>query len=59
MYYIFFIQFLVGGYLGFFLVLPIVNTATMTTGVHGSLAVIDFSQYMPRSGIAGHMTVLF
>ena len=53
MYYVFFIHFLVGGHLGCFLVLAIVNTATVNIGVHVSLGIIVFSKYMPRSGVAG------
>ena len=41
------------GYLGFFLVLAIVNSAAMNIGVHVSLSMKVFSGYMPKSGISG------
>ena len=55
MYHIFFIQSSVDGHLGFFhaLVLNIVNSATVNTGMHVSFWTMFFSRYMPRSGIAG------
>ena len=34
-------------------VLPVVNSATMNTGVHVSFWIVVFSGYMPNSGIAG------
>ena len=43
----------VGGHLGCFHVLAIVNRAAMNTGVHVSFQIMFFSGYMPRSGIAG------
>ena len=52
MYHIFFILSSVNGCLGCFCVLAILNSAAMITGVHVSLQIIIFSQYMPKSGIA-------
>ena len=45
----------VGGHLGCFHVLVIVNSAAMNNGVHISfrIRVFIFSRYMPRRGIAG------
>ena len=43
----------VNGQIGCFHVLPIVNTATVSTGVHVSFSVMIFSGYMPSSGIVG------
>ena len=43
----------VSGYLGYFHVLAIVNSASMNNGIHVSISVLVFSGYMPRSGIAG------
>ena len=51
--YIFFIQSSVDGHLGCFSVLAIVNSAAMNTGVHVSFSIMDFSGYMPSSGILG------
>ena len=53
MYYSFFIQFSVDGYLGCFNVLAIVNRAAMNIGACVSFSVSISSGYMPRSGIAG------
>ena len=53
MYHIFFIHSSVGGHLGCFRVLAIVNSAVVNIGVHVSFWIIVFSRYMPRSGIAG------
>ena len=55
MYHIVFIQSSVDGHLGCFLVLAIVNSAAMNTGVRASftIRIFIFSEYMPRSGIAG------
>ena len=53
MYYIFFIHSSVDGYLVCFHVWAIVNSATMNIGVHVSFGIMVFSEYMPRSGIAG------
>ena len=47
------------GHLGCFHVLAIINSAVINTGVHVSLSVLVSMVYMPSSGIAGYMTVLF
>ena len=49
----FFIHSSVGGHLGCFHVLAIVNSASMNNGIHVSFSVLVSSGYMPRSGIAG------
>ena len=41
------------GHLGCFLVLAIVNSASVNTVVHVSFQITVFSKYTPRSGIAG------
>ena len=46
-------------HLGCFLVLTIVNNATMNIGVHVSFQIIVLSGYMPRTGIARSYDVLF
>ena len=51
--HIFLIHSSVGGHLGCFHVLAIVNSAAMNTGVHISFQIMFFSGYMPRSGTAG------
>ena len=51
--YNFFIHSSVGGHLGCFHVLAIVNSAAMNTGVHVSFSILVSSRYVPRSGIAG------
>ena len=51
--HIFFIHSSVDGHLGCFHILAIVNNAAMNIGVHVSFWIIVFSEYMPRSGIAG------
>ena len=51
--YILFIHSSVGGYLGCFHVLGIVNSAAMNIGVHMPFWIMVFSGYMPRSGVAG------
>ena len=51
--YIFFIYSSVDGYLGFFHVLAIVNSAAMNTGVHVSFSIMVSWGYMPSSGITG------
>ena len=43
----------VNGHLGYFHILAIVNTATVSIGVHVSFQVIIFSRYMPRGEIVG------
>ena len=48
-----FIHSSVGGHLGCFHVLAVVNSAAMNIGVHISFRVFIFSGYMPRSRIAG------
>ena len=53
MYHDFFIQSSVGGHLGYFHVLAIVNSAAVNHGIHVSLSNLVSSGYMPRSGIAG------
>ena len=53
MYHNFFIHSFVSGHLGCFYVLAIVNSAAMNTGVHVSFSIMDFSGYMPSSGIIG------
>ena len=52
-YHIFFIQSSVGGHLGCFYVLAIVNSAAVNTGMNVSLSISVFAGYMPRSGIFG------
>ena len=51
--HIFFIHSSVGGHLGCYHVLAIVNSVAMNIGVHVSFWIRDFSRYMLRSGIAG------
>ena len=53
MYHIFFIHLSVGGQLGCFHVLAIVNSTAMNIEVHVSFWIMVFSGYMPSSGIAG------
>ena len=55
----FFIHSSVDGYLGCIHVLAIVNSAAVNTGNDVSFSILVSSGYMPRSGIAGHMVVLF
>ena len=51
--HIFFIHSSVDGHLGYFHVLPVVNSASINIRVHASFPIRDFvfSRYMPRSGI--------
>ena len=59
MYHNFFIHSSVDGHLHCFHVLAIVNSATVNTGVHVSVSILVFLEYMPRSEIARSMVVLF
>ena len=59
MYHNFFIHSSVDGHLHCFHVLVIINSAALSNGIHVSLSVLVSLEYMPRSGIAGHMVVLF
>ena len=59
MYHNFFIHSSVDGQLGCFHFLAIVNSAVMNKGIHVSLSISVSSGYMPGTGIAGHMVVLF
>ena len=47
------------GHLGCFHVLAIINSAVMNIGVHMSLSDLVSLVGMPRSGLVGHMAVLF
>ena len=50
----------VDGCLGCLLVLAIVNSPAMNTGVNVAFQIVVFSGYMPRSGIAGfHGNAIF
>ena len=53
MYHIFFSHSSVGGHLGCFHVLAIINIAAVNIGVHVSFGTMFFSVYMPRSRITG------
>ena len=53
MYHIFFVHSSVDGHLGSFHVLAIVNSAAVNIGVHVYFQIIVFSEYTPRSGVAG------
>ena len=56
-----FIHSSVDGHSGWFRILAIVNNAVMNIGVHVSfrISVFVFFRYIPRSGLLGHMVVLF
>ena len=51
-FHIFFFHSSVDGYIGFFYVLSLVNSAAMSIGVNISFKIIVFSRYMFKSGIA-------
>ena len=53
MYHIFFIHSPVSGHSNCFRVLAVVNSAAMNIAGHVSSQTMVFSNYMPRSGIAG------
>ena len=53
MYHIFCIHLSVSGHLGYFHILPIVNSATMNIGVYVSFSIMIFSRYVPSSAFAG------
>ena len=53
MFHNFFIYSSVDGHLGWFHVLPILNSAAMNTGVHVSFSVMVSSEYMPSNRIVG------
>ena len=59
MYHSFFIHSSVDGQLGCFHVLAIVNSAAVNNGIRVSFSILVSPGYMPRSGIAGHIMVLF
>ena len=58
-YHIFFIHSYINGHLGCIHVLAVVNSTAMNTEVHASFQFMVFSGYMPRSGIAGSLLLLF
>ena len=53
MYHNFFIHSSVGGHLGCFHVLAIVNSDAMNDGIYVTFSILVSSGYMPSSGIAG------
>ena len=59
MYHNFFIHSFVHGQLGCFHVLAIVNSPAVNNGICVFFSILVSSGYMPRSGIAGHIMVLF
>ena len=54
-----FIHSSVGGHLGYFYVLGIINSAAVNIGVHVSFRIEFSPDNMPRSGIADHVVTLF
>ena len=59
MYHSFLIHSSADGHLGCFHALVIINSVVMNIGVHVSLSDLVSSVWMPRSGMLGHMAVLF
>ena len=60
MYHIFFIHSSLGGHLGYFHVLVVVNSAAKNIGVHVSKFELWFCPGIcPGVGLLGHMVVLF
>ena len=59
MYHIFLIHSPIGGHLGYFHVLAIVNSASVNIWVHVSIWITVLSWYIPRSGIAGSYGILY
>ena len=53
MFHIFFMHSSVDGHLGCFCVMAIINNAAMNIGVHIFFRIMVFSEYVPRSRIAG------
>ena len=53
LYHNFFIHSSVGGHLGYFHALAIVNSAAVNNGIHVSFSILVSSGYMPKSRIAG------
>jgi len=53
MYHCFLMHSSADGYLGYFHVLAIINSAAMNIGVHVSLSILVSCECMPSSGIAG------
>ena len=59
MYHNFFIHSSVDGLVSCVHVLAIINTAAVNNGIHVSFSILVSSEYKPRSGLLGHMMVLF
>jgi len=57
--YHFFTHLFIGGHLGCFHVLAIVNSAAMNIGIHVSVLIMVSSVFISKSGLLGHMVVLF